>query len=150
MRQLPLFALTVLVGLSLLYSFLAPFQGVLDRPVSTGDTPTVTTEDFELPDEMKSDGQNGTDAGKATSEEPVAPSAPSSAARKAQPGLLSPSLGDATPLQRIAPRAPLSDLGQAALPAPPPSPAPPPPPAPPVPVDDTAKSTLLYRPVATA
>lgn len=139
MRQLPLFALTVLVGLVLLYSFIAPFQGVLDRPASTGDAPTVTTEDFELPDEMKEDGQSDNGASDATTEAPASPR--QNSARQVEPDLLSPSARDATPLERVAPRKPLGNLGEATALAPPP---------PPIPVDNTAKPTLLYRPVATA
>ncbi|SFI61357.1 Endonuclease YncB, thermonuclease family [Phyllobacterium sp. CL33Tsu] len=144
MRQLPLYILTVLVALTLVYAFVAPFNGALEtaRPAS-GDEPTVTTENFELPAEMQ-DAQS--DGASPAPDEPKA-------ARTVKPDLMSPSIGDATPLQRVAPRQPLSELGQALPPKPPAPPEPPPsltPPPPPVPVDDTAKPTLLYRPVAIA
>jgi len=144
MRQLPLYVLTVLVAMTLVYAFVAPFEGALDRPAPAGDTTAITPEDFELPDEM----QNEQDDAPAEQQESSA-AAPKSA-RTVKPDLMSPSIGDATPLQRIAPRDPLSDLGQALPPKPPAPPEPPAPPPPPVPVDDTAKPTLLYRPVATS
>ncbi|MEK1889030.1 MAG: thermonuclease family protein [Phyllobacterium sp.] len=147
MRKLPLYVLTVLVAIALIYAFIAPFNGALEPPAATGDEPTVTTENFELPEEMQN-GQNDT-----ASNAPDEPKAAPKAARTVKPDLMSPSIGEATPLQRVAPRQPLSELGQASPPkppAPPEAPTPLPPPPPPVPVDDTAKPTLLYRPIAIA
>ncbi len=62
-------------------------------------------------------------------------------ARQVDPDAPSLPNSQSTPLQRVEPRQPLSELGQAAPVAPPP---------PPVPVDNTAKPILLYQPVAIA
>ncbi len=136
MRQLPLYVLTVLVAFALAYVFVAPFHGGIDTPAVTNQDVEMIPENFELPDEMKNDFPDSVQQpaqlqGRVTSPdarqvEPAAPSLPNS---------------QSTPLQRVEPRQPLSELGQAAPVAPPP---------PPVPVDNTAKPVLLYQPVAIA
>ncbi|MBZ9656278.1 thermonuclease family protein [Phyllobacterium lublinensis] len=136
MRQLPLYVLTVFVAISLTYAFMAPFHGGVGTPAVTGQDVDITPEDFELPDEMKNDVPDAEPEaaplkGRVTSPE----------ARQVNPD--APALPDSqsTPLERVEPRQPLSQLGQAATVAPPP---------PPVPVDNTAKPLLLYQPVALA
>ncbi len=136
MRQLPLYVLTVLVAFALTYVFVAPFHGGIDTPAVTNQDVEMIPENFELPDEMKNDVPDSVQQpaqlqGRVTSPDarqvdPAAPSLPNS---------------QSTPLQRVEPRQPLSELGQAAPVAPPP---------PPVPVDNTAKPVLLYQPVAIA
>ena len=142
MRQIPLYVLTVLVALGLIYAFVAPFRGALDGQITSQDV-SIAPEDFDLPDEMKN----------APADEPSTEAAQPQArvtspqARQVDPDGFSFPDGDAAPLERIEPRQPLSEMGQALPPAPPTPPAPPEPPAP---VDNTAKPQLLYRPVATA
>ncbi|PSH68418.1 hypothetical protein CU102_14130 [Phyllobacterium brassicacearum] len=135
MRQLPLYVLTVLVAFALTYAFVAPFYGGIDTPAVTNQDVDIAPEDFELPDEMKNDvpdsaPQTGQLQGRVTSPE----------ARQVDPDAALPD-SQSTPLQRVEPRQPLSELGRAAPVAPPP---------PPVPVDNTAKPILLYQPVAIA
>ncbi|RCW87511.1 thermonuclease family protein [Phyllobacterium bourgognense] len=137
MRQLPLYVLTVLVVLGLIYAFVAPFNGAVDTP-SQSQGVDVTPENFELPDEM-------TDAAPEETSETAQPQGRvTSQARQVDPDAVAPSGTDNAPLERVEPRPPLSTR-QELLPAPPPALAPPP-----TPVDDTAKPALLYRPVATA
>ncbi|UXN61260.1 thermonuclease family protein [Phyllobacterium zundukense] len=139
MRQLPLYVLTVLVVLGLIYAFVAPFNGAVDTP-SQSQGVDVTLENFELPDEM-------TDAApKDTSETAQPQGRVTSQARQVDPDAVAPSGTDNAPLERVEPRPPLSTR-QELLPAPPTAPAPAPPPTP---VDNTAKPVLLYRPIATA
>ena len=140
MRQLPLYVLTVLVVLGLIYAFVAPFSGGIDTP-SQSQGVDVTPENFELPDEMTN----------AAPEDPSEATQPqgrvtSPQARQVDPDAMSPSGTDNAPLERVEPRPPLSTTLEL-LPAPPTAPTPAPPPAP---VDNTAKPVLLYRPVATA
>lgn len=135
MRQLPLYILTLLVALLLLYAFVAPFHGGLETSVVARQDDDVTPENFELPDEMKND---------APADTPLANEAvpaQSFEARQVDPDGFSSSNNETAPLERVQPRQPLSKLGQASSPTPPPAP---------VPVDNTAKPVLLYRPVATA
>jgi len=136
MRQLPLYVLTVLVALGLVCAFVAPFHGGLDIPATASQSVDVTPENFELPDEMK----NEAPTEMPYSGEVVSP-APSAEARQVDPDGFSPSRNETAPLERVEPRQPLSEMGRASPPAPPPAP---------VPVDNTAKPVLLYRPVATA
>ncbi|MCX8295463.1 thermonuclease family protein [Phyllobacterium sp. 0TCS1.6A] len=127
LRRLPLYAVTAFVALILVYSFVAPFQGALDGNAAGGvvgeDVPVA--EDFELPAEMQPGGEQ--DPQQPASPEPAEAAPPAS------------SQGTAAPLERVEPRPPLSDIGQAAAPAPPPEA---------VAVDDSARPKLLYRPVA--
>jgi endonuclease YncB( thermonuclease family) len=152
MRQIPLYVLTVLVALGLIYAFVAPFHGALDTPAIASQGVDITPENFDLPDEMQND--TPSDAPEASKEatEPQAEAAQPqgrvvSPARQVDPDGFSLSESDAMPLQRVEPRQPLSQMGQALPPAPP---TPPAPPIPPAAVDDTAKPLLLYRPVAAA
>ncbi|ATU92799.1 thermonuclease family protein [Phyllobacterium zundukense] len=136
MRQLPLYVLTVFVALGLVYAFVAPFHGGLDTPAIASQGVEVTPENFELPDDMKNDvpdeGQKAAQPqGRVTSPD----------ARQVDPDVSSLPDIQSTPLERVEPRQPLSELGQAAPPAPPPAA---------VPVDNTARPVLLYRPVAIA
>jgi endonuclease YncB( thermonuclease family) len=140
MRQLPLYVLTVLVALGLVYAFLAPFNGAIDTP-SQSQGVDVTPENFELPDEMIN----------AAPEDTSEPSKPqgrvtSPQARQVDPDAMAPSGVDDAALERVEPRPPLSTTLEM-LPA---LPIAPPPAPPPTPVDNTAKPILLYRPVATA
>lgn len=139
MRQIPLYIVTALVALGLAYSFIAPFRGALETTTISDQDVSIAPEDFELPDEMKNE------AGKDTSgsNEPQAAESQESvisAPRQVDPDD-APAPEQLGPLQRVEPRGPLSEIGQATPPAPPPAP---------VPVDNTAKPVLLYRPVATA
>jgi endonuclease YncB( thermonuclease family) len=136
MRQLPLYALTVLVAFGLVYAFVAPFHGGLETTTIANQGADVTAESFELPDEMKNDAPAET-----PDDNESVVTAPSAEARQVDPFPLS---NKTAPLERVEPRQPLSAMGQAGPPAPP---APPPDP---VPVDNTARPVLLYRPVATA
>ncbi|MBZ9605653.1 thermonuclease family protein [Phyllobacterium chamaecytisi] len=140
MRQLPLYVLTVLVVLGLIYAFVAPFNGAIDMPNQSQGV-DVTPENFELPDEMTN----------AAPEDPSEATQPqgrvtSPQARQVDPDAMAPSGIDNAPLERVEPRPPLSTTLEM-LPAPPTAPTPAPPPTP---VDNTAKPVLLYRPVATA
>lgn len=140
MRQLPLYVLTVLVVLGLIYAFVAPFNGAIDTPNQSQGV-DVTPENFELPDEMTN----------AAPEDPSEATQPqgrvtSLQARQVDPDAMAPSGIDNAPLERVEPRPPLSTTLEM-LPAPPTAPTPAPPPTP---VDNTAKPVLLYRPVATA
>ncbi|QND51852.1 thermonuclease family protein [Phyllobacterium sp. 628] len=137
MRQIPLYILTILVGLCLAYVFIAPFKGGLPGPVVGGQEVTIAPENFEVPDDT--DGTNS-DAVPAPDEK-TNPAPASPQARQVDPDGFVFSKQPAAPLQRIEPRQPLSEIGHASPPAPPP---------PPVPVDTTARPKLLYRPVATA
>ncbi|MHC1550110.1 thermonuclease family protein [Phyllobacterium sp. K27] len=137
MRQVPLYALTGLVALALAYSFIAPFHGALETTIASDQDVSVVAEDFELPAEM----QSGT-----SSEQPaILQDEPQTTTDAPSLRQVDPDEGPAPigvgPLERVAPRQPLSDMGLATPPAPPPAP---------VPVDNTAKPTLLYRPVATS
>ena len=140
MRQLPLYALTVLVVLGLIYAFVAPFNGGIDTP-SQSQGVDVTPENFELPDEM-------TNAAPEDTSEATQPQGrvTSPQARQVDPDAMAPSGIDNAPLERVEPRPPLSTTLEM-LPAPPTAPTPAPPPTP---VDNTARPVLLYRPVATA
>lgn len=135
MRQLPLFALTLLVVFGLVYAFVAPFHGGMDMPTIVDQDVEIAPENFELPDEMKNDlpddrSQAAKPQGRVTSSE----------TRQVDPQA-SPSPDNQSALERVEPRQPLSELGQTSPPAPPP---------PAVPVDNTARPVLLYRPVALA
>ncbi|MGH6860436.1 MAG: thermonuclease family protein [Phyllobacterium sp.] len=136
MRRIPLYGLTLVVGIGLAYSFVAPFQGALDAPVMSDQDVSIVPENFEMPEEMKNEA-----AGNQGQPDGAGDMPDDTQTRQVVPGdKLSP--GQPAPLERIEPRAPLGDIGQAAPPAPPP---------PAVPVDEaTAKPVLLYRPVATA
>ncbi|CAN7617325.1 thermonuclease family protein [Phyllobacterium sp. LjRoot231] len=136
MRQLPLYVLTVLVALGLVYAFVAPFNGGLDMPAISSQGVDVTPENFELPDEMKNAAPDDTPEAAQPQARVTSPEA-----RQVDPDGFSPSGNESVPLERVEPRQPLSEMGQALPPAPPP---------PPTPVDNTAKPVLLYRPVATA
>lgn len=133
MRQMPLYVLTSLVALALAYSFIAPFHGALEATVTSDQEVSVAAEDFELPAEMQ-------DGAPAPSQDEPQSTIDQIPLRQVDPddGAAPKKVG---PLERIAPRKPLSDIGQATPPAPPPAP---------VPVDNTAKPILLYRPVATS
>lgn len=133
MRQLPLYILTILVGVCLASIFIAPFYAGLPSAGLSGQNVTISPESFQMPDDADGDAPPLQDA---------APSAPqTTAARQVDPDGFSVTGKETGPLQRIEPRQPLSDIGHASPPAPPP---------PPVPVDTTARPKLLYRPVATA
>jgi endonuclease YncB( thermonuclease family) len=137
MRQILLYVVTVLVALALGYSFIAPFYGALETTITSDQDVSVAAEDFELPPEMQGE----------TSQEPAqtAPIQEESQTRAKPPRQVDPDDAPAPmqlgPLQRVEPRKPLSEIGQATPPAPPPAA---------VPVDTTAKPILLYRPVATS
>lgn len=137
MRQIPLYVLTAFVGLSLAYSFITPFQRDLEAATISSQDVSIAPEAFELPEEMTSgqteDATGSEDAAGETQgrvESVPRQVDPDDAPVPMQPG----------PLQRVGPRQPLSEIGQAAPPAPPPAP---------VPVDNSAKPVLLYQPVAT-
>jgi endonuclease YncB( thermonuclease family) len=136
MRHLALCVLTVLVALGLVYAFVAPFTGGLDTPAISGQGVDVTPENFELPDEMKNDVPGDGSEAAEPQERVTSPEA-----RQVDPDVPLFPGNQSAPLERIEPRQPLSEMGQAAPPAPPPTA---------VPVDNTAKPALLYRPVATA
>lgn len=136
MRQVPLYVLTVLVGLCLASIFIAPFQMGLPSAGVSGQNVTIAPENFQMPDDMDGDTPDAP-----PSPQDSAASAPQAAARQVDPDGFSLTGKETGPLQRIEPRQPLSDMGHASPPAPPP---------PPVPVDTTARPKLLYRPVATA
>lgn len=143
MRQLPLYVLTVFVAFALTYAFVAPFHGGLDTPAGTSQDVEIVPESIELPDEMKNDVPDS-----ALQAAPLQGRVTSPQARQVDPDAPSrPGIQTAAPLQRVEPRQPLSELGQASPVAPSPPPAPTPPP---VPVDNTAKPLLLYQPVAIA
>lgn len=139
MRQLPLYVLTALVALALAYSFIAPFQGALETTIASDQDISVAAEDFELPADMQDAAPQESAQSAPTREElqattnrlPLRQVDPDDAPAPVQVG----------PLERVAPRQPLSELGQATPPAPPPAA---------VPVDNSAKPILLYRPVATS
>lgn len=131
MRQLPLYVLTSLVALALAYSFIAPFHGALDATIASDQEVSAAAEDFELPAEMQNGASPEQDRPAPSQDEPLRQVDPDDGTAPTKVG----------PLERIAPRQPLSDIGQATPPAPPPAP---------VAVDDTAKPALLYRPVATS
>ena len=138
MRQIPLYVLTSLVALALAYSFIAPFHGALESTIASDQEVSAAVEDFELPAEMQS--------GASPEQDQPAPQDEAQSTIDQLPlRQVDPDDGTAPtkvgPLERIAPRQPLSDIGQATPPAPPPAP---------VAVDDTAKPALLYRPVATS
>ncbi|PSH64117.1 MULTISPECIES: thermonuclease family protein [Phyllobacterium] len=135
MRHLALYVVTVLVALGLVYAFVTPFTGGLDTPAISSQGVDVTPESFELPDEMKNDVTDEGSESAATQERVTSPEA-----RQVDPDVPLVPNNQTAPLERIEPRQPLSDIGQASPPAPPP---------PAVPVDNTAKPLLLYRPVAT-
>lgn len=140
MRQLPLYVLTVLVALGLAYSFIAPFRGALEATAISSQDVSITPEDFELPEEMQSgtaqDSRQPDNSQAAEPQDRVTTAPP----RQVDPDD-APAPQQLGPLQRVEPRQPLGELGQAAPPAPPPAA---------VPVDNTARPVLLYRPVATA
>ncbi|MEP7455717.1 thermonuclease family protein [Phyllobacterium sp. SB3] len=138
MRQIRLYVLTVLVALALAYSFIAPFHGGLEATIASDQDVSVVAEDFELPAEMQ-DAAPEEPAPAPVREEPPA-TTNRLPLRQVDPDD-APAPTQLGPLQRIDPRKPLSELGQATLPTPPPAPAP---------VDNTAKPVLLYRPVATS
>ena len=142
MRQLPLYVLTVLVALGLVYAFVAPFNGGLETPAIANQGVDVMPENFELPDEMKNAAPDDTPEAAQPQARVTSPQA-----RQVDPDAFVPSGNDNVPLERVEPRQPLSAGGQVLPPAPPTATAPAPPPTP---VDSTAKPALLYRPVATA
>lgn len=131
MRQLPLYVLTSLVALALAYSFIAPFHGALDATIASDQEVSAAAEDFELPAEMQNGASPEQDRPAPSQDEPLRQVDPDDGTAPTK----------VRPLERIAPRQPLSDIGQATPPAPPPAP---------VAVDNTAKPALLYRPVATS
>jgi endonuclease YncB( thermonuclease family) len=143
MRQLPLYVLTVLVALGLVYAFVAPFNGGLETPAIANQGVDVMPENFELPDEMKNAAPDDTPEAAQPQARVTSPQA-----RQVDPDAFVPSGNDNVPLERVEPRQPLSAGGQVLPPAPPSATAAPAPP--PTPVDNTAKPALLYRPVATA
>jgi endonuclease YncB( thermonuclease family) len=140
MRQLPLYVLTVLVALGLVYAFVAPFTGAIETRDGVQGV-DITPESFELPDEM-------TGVAPEVPQEAVEPQGrvTSPQARQIDPDAMAPSDSAEAPLERVEPRAPLS-VPEAMAGKPPavsePEPSP-------TPVDGTAKPTLLHRPVATA
>ena len=112
MRQLPLYVLTVLVVLGLIYAFVAPFNGAIDTPNQSQGV-DVTPENFELPNEMTN----------AAPEDPSETTQPqgrvkSAQARQVDPDAMSPSGIDNEPFERVEPRPPLSTTLEL-LPAPP-------------------------------
>lgn len=138
MRQIPLYVLTILVGLGLAYVFISPFYIGLPSSGVSGQDVTIAPENFQIPDDA-----GGEAPGNSDQPQEAAPPGPqtTTAARQVDPDGFSFTGKETVPLQRIEPRQPLSEIGQA---------VPPPPPPPPVPVDNTARPKLLYRPVATA
>lgn len=141
MRQMPLYVLTILIGLCLAYVLISPFYIGLPSTGVSGQDVTIAPENVQVPDDA-----NGDAPDTPRQRQGITPSAPqtATAARQVDPDGFSMTGKESGPLQRIEPRQPLSDIGHAAPPAPP-APAPPP-----VPVDTTARPKLLYRPVATA
>ncbi|EJN05364.1 thermonuclease family protein [Phyllobacterium sp. YR531] len=140
MRQIPLYVLTVLVALTLAYSFIAPFQGGLETTIASNQDVSVAAEDFELPAEMQNNAPQEPEQSAPPQEEP--PTTTSRLPLRQVDPDDAPAPVQVGPLERVAPRQPLSELGQATAPAPPPAA---------VPVDNTtAKPILLYRPVATS
>ncbi len=137
MRQIPLYVLTSLVALALAYSFIAPFNGALEATVVSDQDVSVTAESFELPAEMQGGGVPESDQPAPQEESQIVMPSP---LRQVDPDD-APAPMQVGPLERVAPRQPLSDIGQATPPAPPPAP---------IPVDNRAKPLLLYRPVATS
>jgi len=127
-RQLAPLVLAVFVACVLMTIFVAPSYGLLDRGGPEASSPIVT-EKFELPEveEGTLPSDDRTDGIGAKE---------SLAARQAAPGFASPL--DDGPLERIEPRAPLSELSLA-LPPPPPTQAP-----------GEVRYRLLHQPVATA
>lgn len=133
MRQIPLYVLTALVALGLAYSFITPFQRDLEATTISGQDASIAPEAFELPEEM----EDATGSKDTLASEPQG--GITSAPRQVDPDD-APVPEQLGPLQRVGPRQPLSEIGQAAPTAPPPAP---------VPVDNSAKPVLLYQPVAT-
>ncbi|TXR48384.1 thermonuclease family protein [Phyllobacterium endophyticum] len=140
MRQLPLYVLTVLVALGLVYAFVAPFSGAIETRVGTQGV-DITPENFELPDEM-----TGVAPEVAQEAVQLQGRVTSPQARQIDPDAMASSDSATAPLERVEPRAPLS-VPETMAGNPPAVSAPE---SPPAPVDGTAKPTLLHRPVATA
>ncbi|MBA8877206.1 thermonuclease family protein [Phyllobacterium myrsinacearum] len=138
MRRIPLYVLTILVGLVLAYVFISPFYNGLPSAGVSGQDVTIVPENFEVPDDMDGNSSD-TPSPQQETAPPGAQTTP--AARQVDPDGFSFAGKENAPLQRIEPRQPLGEIGHA---------SPPPPPPPPVPVDTTARPKLLYRPVATA
>jgi endonuclease YncB( thermonuclease family) len=138
MRRIPLYVLTVLVGLCLAYVFVSPFYIGLPAAGVSGQDVTIVPENFQLPADTVG---AAPDTPPQQPESASPPAQTATAARQVDPDGFSMTGKESGPLQRIEPRQPLSDMGHATPPAPPP---------PPVPVDTTARPKLLYRPVATA
>ncbi|KXF78689.1 hypothetical protein ATN84_02595 [Paramesorhizobium deserti] len=128
-RQLAPLVLAVFVACVLITVFVAPSYGVLDGAGGTQAASPIVTEDFELPQDEEETQSIGSRPGNAGANEKLA-------ARQAVPGFALPL--DDGPLERIEPRAPLSELSLA-LPPPPPTSAP-----------GEIRYRLLHQPVATA
>lgn len=139
-----------LVACCLVAVFVAPFYGALDRPVEiiAGDN-RIVTEDFDYPEPDINQNDTGTPSGAADSsavDELNQGNETFSAARPTENALTTqPDVAADGPLQRIAPRPPLSDMGlvlpQASAPVPSPDS---------VAVDPDGQMQLLHRPVALA
>lgn len=138
MRRIPLYVLTILVGLCLAYVFVSLFYMGLPTAGISGQNVTIAPENFQMPDDTDGDAP---DAPPPPQESASPAPQTATAARQVDPDGFSITGKETGPLQRIEPRHPLSEMGQVAPPAPPP---------PPVPVDNTAKPKLLYRPMAVA
>ena len=111
MRHLALYVVTVLVALGLVYAFVTPFTGGLDTPAISSQGVDVTPESFELPDEMKNDVTDEGSESAATQERVTSPEA-----RQVDPDVPLVPNNQTAPLERIEPRQPLSDIGQASPP----------------------------------
>ncbi|MBB2969645.1 thermonuclease family protein [Mesorhizobium sp. RMAD-H1] len=112
--------------------FVAPSYGLLDHAGGMETTPAIVTEDFELPENEAATPPSDDRTDGVNTKEQLA-------ARQAAPGF-APPLDDG-PLERIEPRAPLSELSLA---------PPPPPPAQAASAPGEVRYRLLHQPVATA